>query len=60
MALALTCDGPSCKASVPNTYSNKSAWVIMSHKTQDKHFCSWNCVITFVNEVDVLDGFTET
>ena len=60
MSLALTCDGPSCTASVPNTYVNKIAWILISHKSTDKHFCSWNCTISFVNEVDVLDGFNES
>lgn len=57
MSLALTCDGPSCKSMVENTYSNKNAWIIVSNKSIDKHFCSWNCTIQFINEVDVIDGF---
>ncbi len=57
MALALHCDGPSCEAWTDNTYHNKQNYIVLSHKGDDKHFCCWNCVIKFVNEVDVLDGF---
>jgi hypothetical protein len=56
MSLALHCDGPSCETWTENTYANKQNYIVLSHKNIDKHFCSWNCVITFVNEVDVLDG----
>jgi hypothetical protein len=57
MALALHCDAPSCEAWIENNYTNKQKYIILSHNGEDRHFCSWNCVITFVNEVDVLDGF---
>ncbi len=59
MSLAIKCDGPGCSAMVENTYANKAAWVLITHKSIDKHFCAWNCAIQFVNEVDVLDGFED-
>lgn len=60
MSLALKCDGPGCTTMAENNYANKVAWIVISNKSIDKHFCSWNCSIQFVNEVDVIDGFEAT